>query len=176
MFDNFFSQYNNKFVEKEDPNNKNQCMDLVFAYLDLLKIPRATVRHLYASEAYTMPVDETLKYFELIPNTPNGVPLKGDIVVWDKKYNGTAGHIGIAKGGNINTFECFEQNDPIGTPSHIQSYNYNFVLGWLRIRTLSDEIEKLKKQVQDLTNEKQAIQRDLDKYKSAYSEYKNKLG
>ena len=166
MFDQFFNQYNNKFVEKEDPTNKNQCLDLIFAYVDALSIPRETVRHLYAYEAYTKPTDATVRYFELVPNTPLGIPQKGDIVVWDKKYNGTAGHIGIANGkGNINNFECFEQNDPVGTSSHIKVYTYSFILGWLRVKTSSDEINKLKKQVQDLQKVQQSLQKDIEKFK-----------
>lgn len=68
-----------------------------------------------------------------ILNTPTGVPVKGDIIVWDGSYNGGPGHVGVATGkADINTFEVFEQNDPTGSKVHLKTYsNYNHVTGWL---------------------------------------------
>ena len=33
---------------------------------------------------------------------------------------------------DVNNFDCFEQNDPLGSTPHIKRYNYAYVIGWLR--------------------------------------------
>lgn len=160
----FITQNNNKLVEVEDPNNKYQCFDLAFAWVDALGIPRDSIRHLYAYEIYTKPTDSTVKHFEIIPNTSNGVPIAGDIVVFDKKKNGTAGHVAIATdGSDINKCAVFEQNDSSGSNTSLKSvldkHDYTYILGWLRPRISGDSqdsviaaIAERDKAVQDLTN------------------------
>src|SRR5438552_2233359 len=108
MFNDFFNELNNTFVEREDPTNPDQCFDLVFAWVDTLQIPRETIRHLLAYQIYTVLNTSTLQYFDKIENTPEAIPQEGDIIVWSKDYNKGAGHCGISNGiGDINTFECF---------------------------------------------------------------------
>lgn len=150
-FNQFFKDFNGKFVEAEDPNNKFQCMDLAFRWCDYLSIPRETIRHLYAYEVYTLPNDLTIKYFELVPNTPNAVPQTGDLVIFEKKVNGTAGHISISAGsGNINYFDSFDQNWSADKRiSTIIGHDYKYVLGWLRSRA-SDDCKFRLQQVVDL--------------------------
>lgn len=132
----FFSDYGNTYVEKEDITAKDQCFDLAFAWVDALGLDRATIRHALAYQIYESPIDLTIQFFDLIPNTPSAVPQCGDIVVWNKNYNGGAGHVGIATGaGNTEEFYCFAQNDPTGTNAHVKSYNYAYVDGWLRPKT-----------------------------------------
>src|SRR4030042_82719 len=79
-------------VEVNDPTNAYQCMDLAYAFCDFISIPRDTIRHLFAYQVYTEPNDLTIKYFEMIPNTSNGVPQCGDLVVFSKDIGGIAGH------------------------------------------------------------------------------------
>ena len=123
----FINKYNGKFVEVGGSANAlNQCVDLVNAYivevLNLSKIlwTNAVDFPSKAGEAYTW-----------IPNTNKGVPLAGDIIIWEDALRGP-GHIAIFVDGNINGFHSFDQNYPIGSKAHIQSHNYNRVLGWLR--------------------------------------------
>lgn len=135
-FNQFLGQYNNTFVEKEDDKNRNQCFDLAFAWMDALGIDRAAIRHELAYQIYENPVDLTVKYFDLIPNTPSAVTQVGDIVVWNSKYNGGAGHVGMAGiNANTDTTEIFSQNDPLGTNSHLKIYNYAYIDGFLRLKT-----------------------------------------
>lgn len=143
-FKDFLEQFNGQGVEVVDASNRNQCFDLAVAWLDWLDLPR-TFNHLYAYSIYQSPTDGTKEAFELIPNTPDGVPLEGDVVVWGKSYNGTAGHVGIATGeGNLDTFKAFEQNDPTGSVSHVKEYTYDHVLGWLRPKNYEyDEVAQL---------------------------------
>lgn len=143
-FKDFLEQFDGQGVEVVDASNRNQCFDLVVAWLDWLNLPR-TFNHLYAYSIYENATDGTKSGFDLIPNTPDAIPLEGDVVVWAKSYNGTAGHTGIATGeGNTDTFKAFEQNDPTGTVSHVKEYSYDHVIGWLRPKVYEyDEVAQL---------------------------------
>lgn len=134
-FNQFFSLYNGKPVEKEDSSNLNQCFDLAFAWVDLLNIPRETIRHFYAYQIYTLAGDVTKQYFDLIPNTPDGVPQAGDLVVFGQAV-GVAGHVCVANGtGDVNTFDSEDQNWSGKQYAMLVHHNYNGVLGWLRPKT-----------------------------------------
>ena len=75
----------------------------------------------------TYPQDKYTK----IANTPTGVPLKGDIVIWKGMPGNQYGHIAVFDNGNVNSFVSFDQNWPVGSYCHLQNHNYNYVLGWL---------------------------------------------
>jgi hypothetical protein len=56
-------------------------------------------------------------------------PLAGDIVVFNY---GTLGHVGICNWTTFFNFNCFEQNNPIGSPCHfVTHYTYASVIGWI---------------------------------------------
>jgi len=140
--DQFVTKYNGQPVEAYDPNNKNQCVDLVTQYcMDVFGLPNTIFAGLdYACNIWTPSTTLAVSKFDYIDNTPTNSPQKGDIIVWSHWYNWTwnfwgAGHTGIATGtGDVNNFQCFVQNDPTGTYSHLRMYNYNCVLGWLRAK------------------------------------------
>ena len=76
--------------------------------------------------------------FTWIPNTPEAIPQKGDIVVWDKvgKYveNGVtkyAGHVAIVKDASINQFTSLDQNWSKVQRVTEEVHNYTNVSGWL---------------------------------------------
>ncbi len=148
-FNQFFKTYNEKFVEGEDINNLYQCMDLAFKWVDMLDIPRTTIRHLYAYEVFTKPNAETFKYFDLIKNTLTNSPQVGDLVVLGTRY-GIAGHICIAsKKGGVMKFESFDQN--WGKPGYCKLVNHTYnllpngTLGWLRPKSECDmKIDQVK--------------------------------
>ena len=144
-FQKFFAENNGKYVEVNDPSNLYQCMDLAYKWCDYLQITRDTIRHLYAYEVYSKPCDATVKYFELIPNTPAGIPQVGDLVVFSKEIGGIAGHISIATGeGDTNSFKSFDQNFGIDKHCRIVDHTYSAVLGWLRprVQELSDDTKR----------------------------------
>ena len=122
--------------------NLGQCVGLVSVWMDSQNIPHewGNAKDLLAS------ADPA--YFEVIKNTPTGVPSAGDIVVWDGSWGNGAGHTGIFISGDANTFQCFEQNDPDGSTPHIKQYDYAGVIGWLHIKVQPSNIYK----GYDLTN------------------------
>ena len=125
----FYNKYKNQPNVGNTPQNLGECVGLSSKWMDTFGIP-----HVYG-HAYQLYNNAPDEYFAKIPNTPDAIVQNGDIVVWSQGYNGTYGHTGIAKGSaDVNNFECFEQNDPLGSTPHIKKYNYAYVIGWLRIR------------------------------------------
>lgn len=68
--------------------------------------------------------------FEWIRNTPEGVPPRGAIIVWNGRVGGGYGHTGVIVSANVNTFDCYQQNDPYKSGMQIKRYNYSNVIGW----------------------------------------------
>lgn len=137
-FNQFFAQYNGQAVEKEDASNKDQCFDLAFAWVDFINVPRETIRHFLAYQIWTLASDITKQYFDLIPNTPDGVPQVGDLVIFGTQV-GVAGHVSIANGtGTTKAFESFDQNwsgQQFATTVRHTYGSSQGVLGWLRPKT-----------------------------------------
>ena len=127
----FFDKYNNQPNVGNTPQNRGECVGLVSLWMDNFNIP-----HVYghAKDLYVNAPDD---YFAKIANTPDAIVQEGDMVVWGAGYNGTFGHTGIAKGkATVDKFDCFEQNDPLGSKPHIKTYNYAYVIGWLRFKSV----------------------------------------
>lgn len=123
----FFDQYNGKYWDFDSAWG-NQCFDLIQFWAKNLNIPPIT-----GAYAYQIYNTADTKYFTKIPNGPNDVPREGDIIVWSWYYNYAGGHTGVATGkGDVWSFECFEQNDPTGSNSHLRTYKYDQVIGWIR--------------------------------------------
>ncbi len=86
--------------------------------------------------------------YSYIVNTPTGVPSQGDIIVWGVMPGNAYGHIAIYDNGNVNDFVSLDQNWPVGSLTHLQSHNYNYVLGWLHPKTVAknwdDVVQRMK--------------------------------
>lgn len=136
-FDQFYANLNGQRVEVSDSTNSFQCMDLAYNFVFSLGLPKATIQRLYAKEVYTKATDITRKYFDLIPNSPTGIPQVGDLVVFDATPANIAGHISVANGvGNLTSFQSFDQNWIPGQKATVITHNYDNpkVLGWLRAK------------------------------------------
>jgi hypothetical protein len=129
----FIDNTNGQFIEVSSNSALYQCMDLCYLWVFALGFPKATIQNQYAYQAFANPKEITYQYFDLIPNTPDGIPQDGDIVVWKATSGNVAGHIAVALGGGTTSkFKCFEQNSPLGTSAHVGEKSYTNVLGWLR--------------------------------------------
>ncbi len=167
--DQLVAQNLGKPVEREDPTNVDQCFDWAFAYVDALGIPRSAIRHLRAYEIWTLATDETKKYFDFIPNTPAGVPQKGDMVIFGTAV-GISGHVCVASGNNdgTKTFQSTDQNWNGHAYVEYVWHNYTGVLGWLRPKkpTVMATISQ---------NELDKIRSDRDTYYNLLGEEKKKV-
>ncbi len=175
-------------VETEDPTALDHCMDLAFKWCDLLGIDRATIRHPYAFQVFTQPLDITLQFFELIPNTPNGKPNQGDLVIFNANVplvTSGAGHICVATGeGDSNSFKSLDQN--WNSVKHVtqETHSYTGVLGWLRLRPPLNtvELDQLRKERDDNWNLYQAglevnkqLQTQLNETQAQVTDLQNQL-
>lgn len=122
----FRDWYDGKFVEVGgSPRAKNQCVDLVNAYLvECLGLQKVL---------WTNAADFVGKLpYEYIESNPDYMPERGDIVIWRHTKEG---HIAICDSATINVLYAFGQNYPTGTPAHIQKHNYlnPKVDGWYKV-------------------------------------------
>lgn len=134
QFNRWFSQVDGRAIEAEDSSNYAQCFDLAFNWCDFLKIPRDTIRHLYAYQIFKNPNPDTTQYWDLVVNTPTGVPKVGDLVIFGT-YVGVAGHVCVFKEGDAMSFRSEDQNWAGVQRARIVNHNYNGVLGWLHPKT-----------------------------------------
>lgn len=124
--DQFIAKWNGKGIDW-DQQFGFQCVDLYRQYVkEVLGFPQSpAVRGAVNVWDTYLP-----EYFDRIPNTPTGVPQKGDIVIWGTGA-GSYGHIAVCVSANTSSFTSFDQNWPVGSLCHLQNHNYSNVLGWL---------------------------------------------
>lgn len=119
----FIDKWSGKYLEVAGSDNAlNQCVDLANGYIrDVLGFPIIE---------WTNAIDFPSKggsNYTYIKNTPEGVPKKGDLVIWQP----SPGHIAVFLDGDTSTFRSFDQNFPTGSQCHIQSHTYENVIGWM---------------------------------------------
>ena len=92
-FQKFIETWNGKYCEVAGSANAiNQCVDLANAYL------RDVLNHPIIEWTNAIDFPSKLTDFEYILNTPTGIPIEGDLVIWSGEY----GHIAIFLEGDIN--------------------------------------------------------------------------
>lgn len=130
-FDEFITKWTGKPVDF-DGVYPNQCMDLMHQYV--YEVLGLTDRKLLAHPAaYQVFTDFTAtEHFEKIANTPDGIPQKGDIVLFNKTPSNPYGHVCIFIEGDSKRFKSFDANFPLNSLPHVQEHSYGFCLGWLR--------------------------------------------
>lgn len=129
-----------------------QCADLARAYARLVlnKPTRAFGYNGGAVNGYTnYPYSAfSRESFIRVPNTPDGVPPKGAIVIFDRTILNPYGHIGIVDHADLYKLVILEQNGGLGKglgfgPDAIRFKEYKYtpngpfcgkVLGWLIAR------------------------------------------
>lgn len=128
--EDFFNEWNGKGIDFDHALGF-QCMDVAQQYVtEVLGNPPFATPNKRALDAWTT-YDSSL--YDKVLNTPDGVPVEGDILFWD--FN----HIAIFKSGDTNTFISFDQNYPLQEDAagngmgiaHFQDHNWSNVLGWL---------------------------------------------
>lgn len=129
----FINKWNGKIADFDNYAG-GQCTDLArFYWKEVCEIsqPRSVGG---AKDFWTnFETDPNLNQnFEKIPNTPEGIPEAGDVMIWGSKY-GTYGHIAIVTQADVNTFTCFSQNDPSGALCGLKTYKaWSTLLGWFK--------------------------------------------
>lgn len=129
----FIQKYDGQGVDTDNAFGF-QCMDLMHKYCqDVLGLPLAYLRAPTAKDVYLGNNVLGIEYFTKTDNTPTGIPIPGDIILWGTKV-GESGHVAIFVDGSASEFHSFDQNWPVGSKCHIQKHDYKGVLGWLHYK------------------------------------------
>ena len=117
--------------------DEGQCTAVAHKWEQMLGLPIV-----YGNAADTYAAAGQIAY-DLIPNTPDGVPLPGSIMVWHQDSGigtGGAGHTAVFISGDVNSFDSLDQNWPLGSPVHIQHHSsYEGVTGWFYPKVLEQQ-------------------------------------
>ena len=142
------TEFKNKYLGKQVEYHSfgtgafNQCVDLVNAYINECLDNNTTD---YTEIIGTNAKDFNTKFdpddFEWIANTLEGVPLAGDIVVWNGRVGGNSGHVAIALEGNKSMFNSLDQNWSQVERVTLEAHNYTNVSGWLRPKHLAESLD-----------------------------------
>jgi len=173
----------NQSIEVSDKSNSWQCMDWAYCWVFCLGYPKATIQQAKAYQVYTSPRDITKQYFDLIPNTPDFVPIAGDLAVWGTSV-GPAGHIAVCDNGSTKTKLITWDQNWNGVQKVIKvSHTYDGVIGFLRPKTNPEDCEtklawyeteypKEQQRVIDARTERDAIKTDYDHLTTEYNRLK----
>lgn len=111
-----FNEFVNKYLGRAvdyDGSSGAQCVDLAKAYLkEVHGVPQFSIggSAMYYYIRFEQ-FDKLTKKFVRIANTPDFVPLKGDIAVWNATKGGGHGHVAICTGeGDTKSFYSYDMN------------------------------------------------------------------
>jgi hypothetical protein len=142
LFDKFYSDWNGKHDEVvgNGTTDKWQCFDTAVRWCMYLGLPKTIFSGLQVAWQIWYPsTTMAVNNFDFIENTPDVLPSKGDIVIWSGDYNGGSGHVGIATGeADLYSLYVFNQNDPTYSVCNTDRYSYNYILGWLRLKNITN--------------------------------------
>lgn len=133
----FIEKWNGKKCDK-DGQYGGQCMDLANMYVcEVFGCPVAQPSPIAASTAYQSFLNGHPDFVKIETSDVSQF-IEGDIVYWDKRINGYAGHVGVFMHTEANGFVAFEQNYPEGNQiCHEQGHASNiYVCGVLRHKSL----------------------------------------
>lgn len=127
-----------------------QCVDLCNYYINTVL---DTSTKDYTEIIGTNAKDFATKYdpedFDYIVNTPEGVQ-RGDIVVWNGRVGGGAGHVAIALSGDVNSFQSLDQNWSQVERVTLETHDYKNVSGWLRPKNVAQTVSITQKELDEL--------------------------
>lgn len=172
----FINTYNGKGQVGTTRDNTGQCVGLVIKWLvSTLKQP------MIWGHAKDLITNADRNAYEIILNTPDAIPQAGDVIVWTQGFNGTFGHTAIATGkATVNTFEVFEQNNPLGAACRLYTYrNYAYVQGWIRPKVAKPAPQPTEPVITDQTKipqlENMEVQAIVSKVHDLTRDYKGAL-
>lgn len=119
LFNKLHSDWYNKplmVLPNSIANHHGQCFDLAVEWAHRLGVPNypgnpSPFPYVNAYQIYTEFGSFQAQYFDRIENTPDYVVQTGDIVLWDKRLNGGAGHVALGtKDADIQYFISYDEN------------------------------------------------------------------
>lgn len=152
-FDQFIAKYKGKGVGYPNDNYfKGECLSLTKWHIKEVYGIDPPPSGCNGARCYWSIFPSPLNtIFKKVPNTPDLIPKKGWIAVWNGNVGGGAGHIGSVADDKATktTFNSFDQNWG-SRKAQIVTHNYNNVYGFLvplKEDTMSDYEEAIRKAV-----------------------------
>lgn len=141
--DQFVEKYLGKKIDFDNAY-AGQCVDLFRQYVqEVLGFPQPKGVSGAKDFWLNFDTDPNLKNnYTKIPNTPDAVPQKGDVMLWNGKAGGGFGHVSIFLTGDVNSFTSFDQNWPTLSVCTKTVHDYKNVSGWLRPLQVTPPTEK----------------------------------
>lgn len=144
--DEFVNKYNGKKIDFDNFYG-GQCVDLYRQYVaEVFGFPQSPG----VGGATEIWDTASPQYYDFIKNTPDGIPTKGDIVIWNRRVGGGFGHVAVFLEGNTDQFVSFDQNWRALNVCERTTHNYTNVIGWLHPKgddMPSDELKELKEKL-----------------------------
>lgn len=129
--DQFITKYLGKTVGYPEGQYVGECLSLVKWYCkDVFNFDPPPSGSNSAYGYWSNFPNPLSTYFTKVANTPDGVPKRGDIIIWDTNAGGGYGHIAIFLDGTASSFKSLDQNWN-GKQTHEQGHYYTNVVGWL---------------------------------------------
>lgn len=137
-YNTFVTNNMGRYIEYADPNNLNQCVDMMRRYIkDVWGFnPYVLPTALYAQDIYKK--FNSTNLLVKIANTPTNMPKQGDLVFLKNLFpiTGRPGHVGVYDSGDLYKLNLFGQNYPTGRPCGFWQFKYRYywqdiVLGWI---------------------------------------------
>jgi hypothetical protein len=145
--DQFISKYLGKQVEYHSYNSNAlyQCTDLANLYIKEV----LNLTPIIGTNAKDFP-SKIGDEFEFIKNTPDLIPKKGWIAIWNGRVGGGAGHIAVVRDDKAATtsFNSIDQNWSKPLFVTLETHNYNSVSGFLvPLQTNQNDMIEIEKKV-----------------------------
>lgn len=130
-FNDFIVKYYNQRVAYHD-KYRGECVQIVRVYLDEVCGVEQFPGVVGAADMWqACPESQYLH----IPNTIEGVPEPGDILVWGRRVGRSNGHTELFVMGDRRHQLTYGQNNPLWSGCHVSWRDYlDGLIGWLRLR------------------------------------------
>jgi len=181
----FIDKWNGKKADWDNAYG-GQCVDLFRFYnKEVLEIPQPKSVVGAADFWANYDTDPVLKdNFTKIKNTADFKPIKGDVMLWNKRAGGGFGHVAMVSDdkADLNTFNSFDQNWSRVSYCEIVNHDYKNVYGVLRPKKQLEEDIPVKEEKFYTEEEMTTVRLERDanwdlyqKEKSAHEETKAEL-
>ena len=172
-FDQFISKWSGKKADWDGAYG-GQCVDLFRFYVnEVLDLPQPRSVRGAGDFWHNYDSDPILKdNFKKIPNTPDFVPIKGDVMIWNYNAGDGFGHIGmVMDGATTGKFTSFDQNWRALNVSEPTGHYYTNVYGVLRPNVLSNPDDMPKTYTEEeMTQMREARDANWDLYQDALAQ------
>lgn len=126
--DEFFSKWEGTGYKQNDALGF-QCVAYYYKYCDEMgakrNAPVGHARRIWEADLYDK------NFWNKVPNTPTGVPKKGDVVLFKAMPGNPSGHVGIFVSGDAKSMVLSNQDGYKNVPAFRSNWKYTYALGWL---------------------------------------------